>query len=271
MRRILAFWLILFPINLVVCPAIDYLLFNHVDIRYEALVLFFVIPLAQTVALAAGLGIVTWGSVILPLRTIGRSPAVGLFVLLDAVVLSVTLMPGMPESISLSLPDGFASWYMGIKALAGGMLVVAASLSGRWTDWNRRWLLLIGVLLCAHGLDYFTPWLALLSRPFIARWSLLYGWLLFYGPLFVLVVLLLARLEAIWHSHSRAAGFTVRYAAAFAVIGATMVSLNVYNRPFLLEPWASVAKGCAYLTLTALLAASLIVVVDRNRPLTAEV
>jgi hypothetical protein len=155
---------------------------------------------------------------------------------------------------------------MGGKAVAGGILVVWGSFYRKWTDWDRRWLMLIGVVLCAHGVDYFMPWLAALSRPFVANWAQLFGWLLFYGPLFVLVLLLLTRLETIWNRQSVEAGFTVRYAAAFAVLGATIVGLNVFNRPYLLEPWASVAKACAYLTLTAVVAGSLTAVAAMRRP-----
>ncbi len=266
MKRIIALWFILFVTNLLAPPAINYFIFFHVDVRYEAYVQLVVVPLAEVLVLAAALGLIT-RSVLIPLKAIGKPTATGLFLLVDGLVLLLTLMPGLPEWIRLDQPTGFADYYIGGKAVAGGILVVWGSFHRQWTDWDRRWLMLIGVVLCAHGIDYFMPWLAALSRPFVANWALLVGWLLFYGPLFGVVILLLARLETIWNRHSAEAGFMVRYAAMFAVVGATIVALNVFNRPYLLEPWASVAKACAYLTLTAVVAGSLTTAAAMWRPL----
>ncbi len=258
MKRIIALWFILFVTNLLARAAINYFVFNHVDIRYEAYVHLVVASLAQVVVLAAALGLITGRSLLIPLKAIGKPTVAGLFLLVDGLVLLLTLMPGLPEWIRLTQPDGFANYYIGGKAVAGGILMVWGSFHPQWTDWDRRWLMLIGVVLCAHGVDCFMPWLAPLSRPLLLHWALLLGWLLFYGPLFALVMVLLVRLETIWSRHSVEAGFTVRYAAAFAVVGATTVGLNVFNRPYLLEPWATFAKACAYLTLTAIVAGSIV-------------
>ncbi|MFB3903483.1 MAG: hypothetical protein ACE15E_08525 [Acidobacteriota bacterium] len=258
MKRMIVLWLILFVTNLLACPAINYFVFNHVDARYEAYVQFVVVSLGQMVVLAAALGLITWRSVLMPLKAIGKPNAAGLFLLADGLVLLLTLMPGLPGWINLSQSDGFANYYMGGKAVAGGILIVGGSFQRQWSDWDRRGLMLIGVILCAHGVDYFMPWLAALSQPFVARWALLMGWLLFYGPLFSIVLVTLAWLETIWARHSEEAEFMVRYAAGFAVVGATMLGLSVFNRPYLLEPWASAAKACAYLALTAVVAGSIV-------------
>jgi len=265
MKRIIALWFILFVANLVAYPAINYLVFNHVDARYEAYVQLVVVSLAEAVVLAAALGLITRRSVLLPLSVMGKPTAAGLFLWVDGLVLLLTLMPGLPEWIRLDQPNGFANYYLGAKALAGGVLVVRGSFNGQWTDWDRRWLMLIGVILAAFGFDYFMPWLAALSQPFVANWALLLGWLLFYGPLFALVLVLLARLETIWARHSAEAGFMVRYAAGSAIVGATIGALNVFNRPYLLEPWASVAKGCTYFTLSVVLAGSIVAGFSRIR------
>ncbi len=267
MKRIIALWFIFFVTNLLARPAINYFIFYHVDVRYEAYVQLVVVPLAEVLVMAAALGLITRRSVLIPLKAIGKPTAAGLFLLVDGLVLLLTLMPGLPEWIRLDQPTGFANYYIGGKAVAGGILVVWGSFHRGWTDWDRRWLMLIGVVLGAHGIDYFMPWLAALSRPFVAHWAQFYGWLFFYGPLFVLVLLLLTRLETIWNRQSAEAGFMVRYAAMFAVAGATIVALNVFNRPYLLEPWASVAKACAYLALTAVVAGSLAATVALWRPL----
>ncbi len=265
MKRIIALWFILFVTNLLARPAINYFIFNHVDARYEAYVHLVVAPLAEVLMLAVALGLITSRSVLIPLKAIGKPTAAGLFLLVDGLVLLLTLMPGLPVWIRLDQPGGFANYYMGGKAVAGGILVVWGSFSRQWTDWDRRWLMLIGVILCAHGIDYFMPWLVALSQPFVANWGQLVGWLLFYGPLFLLVLLLLTRLESIWARHSAESGFMVRYAAGFAVVGATIVGVNVFNRPYLLEPWDSVAKVCAYLALTAVVAGSIMAGFSRGR------
>ncbi len=270
MKRIIALWFIFFVTNLLARPAINYFVFNHVDVRYESYVQLVVVPLAEALVLAAALGLITRRSVLIPLKAIGKPTSAGLFLLVDGLVLLLTLMPGLPEWIGLDQPTGFANYYIGGKAVAGGILVVWGSFHRGWTDWDRRWLMLIGVVLCAHGIDYFMPWLAALSRPFVANWALLVGWLLFYGPLFGVVILLLTRLETIWNRHSAEAGFMVRYAALFAVVGATIVALNVFNRPYLQEPWASVAKACAYLAVTAVVAGSLTAAAAMWRPLANE-
>jgi len=258
MKRIIALWFILFLTNLLVRPAINYFIFNHLDARYEAYVHLVVAPLAEVVLLAAALGLITSRSVLTPLRTIGKPTPAGLFLVVDGLVLLLTLMPGLPQWMRLVQTNGLANFYIGSKAVAGGILVIWGSFYRRWTDWDRRWLMLIGVVLCAYGVDYLTPWLAALLRPFVANWGQLVGWLYFYGPLFVLVLLLLTRLETLWNRHSVEAGFMVGYAAGFAVVGATIVGLNAFNRPYLLEPWASVAKACSFLTLTAVVAGSIV-------------
>lgn len=258
MKRIIALWFILFVTNLLTPPVINYFIFDHVDIRYEAWVHIVVASLCQVVVLAAVLGMLTMRSVLVPFRLMGKPTAVGVFLWFDGLVLLLTLMPGLPESIRLDQAGGLASYYMGAKAVAGGILLVSSSFRGQWNDWDRRWLMMIGVVLCSYGVDYFMPWLAALSQPFIVHWAQLMGWLLFYGPLFLLVLLLLTRLETVWARHSPEAGFTVRYAMAFAVVGATIVSLNAFNRLYLEEPWASAAKACAYLALTSVVAGSIV-------------
>jgi hypothetical protein len=258
MKRIVALWFILFIANLLGRHAINYLIFNHVDARYEAYVQLVVLPVVEALVLAVVLGLITGRSLLVPLKTIGKPTAAGLFLLIDGLVLLLTLMPGLPEWIRLGQPNGFSNYFLGGKAVGGGILVIWGSFYRKWGDWDRRWLMLIGVVLCAHGIDYFMPWLAPLLRPFVTGWGQLFGWLYFYGPLFLFVMLLMARLETVWSKHSADASYMVRYAAMFAVAGAMIVTLNVFNRPYLLEPWAAVAKVCAYLTLTALVAGSIL-------------
>ncbi|RPI28969.1 MAG: hypothetical protein EHM61_03300 [Acidobacteria bacterium] len=269
MTRILALWSALFLINAVARPAINYLVFNHVDARHEALVQTVILPLAATVVLAAALGLITLRSLVLPLRAMRAHTLASLILMVDGLVLAVTIMPGTAEWLKLSQSNGFAGLYMGAKAIAAGAIIVWGSFSERWTDWRRRWLMLIGVLLCAYGLDYFIPWLGPLFGPLMANWNLLLGGLLVYGSLFLLVLLLFAALEAIWTRQSNEAGLAVRYAAAFAVLGATIICLGLFNRPVLDEPWASLVKACSYLALTGILAASMLAAISPSlRPRT---
>jgi hypothetical protein len=255
MKRILQIWAILFLANLAARPAISYLGFNHVDARYEAFVQLVVLPFAETLVLAAVIGAITRRSLLSPLRRLRKDVILSLFLILDAIILLIVLMPGLPEWMRLTEANGFAGLYSALKAICAGILVVAGSFRMTGAG-QRRWLMVFGVALAAYGVDHFAAWLAPLSAALFSSWPPLFQWLFFYGSLFALTIALAAKVESIWAADSPDAGFALRYAALLVALATIVVALSYFNRSFVPPPWNVIVKVLSFLTMTAIVAAS---------------
>jgi len=259
MNRILRIWVLLFIANLAARPAISYLGFYHVDVRYEAFVQLVVLPIVQTLVLAAFVGAITWRSLFSPLARLRQDPVLSLFVIVDGILLLISLMPGLPDWMRLTAPQGLGGFYGALKAIAAGALAVAACFRIEKAS-QRRWLMVFGVSLCAYGLDYFIGWLSPLSALFFPGWPVLFQWMFFYGPIFAIAMVLAGQVESIWAARCPDAGFILRYAAALASLATVVVALAYFNRSFIPYPWDTVVKILSFLSLTALVLAPLLAV-----------
>lgn len=256
MKELIKVYLLLFVVHLAARFAVSFLIFRHVDLRFEIFAQIMIVPVCQAVLLAWLLGDISasrWiGSWASALR---RRPSVAAFLLVDFALLGAGWWWSGPGWFDLTQAGSIAGRYTGVKVLAASLLVIQAGIAGNWSRGERAAVVLFGMGLGAYGTDYFSSWLEPLPGLLLPAWPALRSKFLVYGALFVTTILLLLKIETIWKRRSAHAGSILSSATAMALLGALVVVVHSFNRQFLLPPWSGVASTCAFLAISAILAA----------------
>lgn len=242
MRRFLALYLLLAPVYFLARVSVSALLFQRVDLRFTAFFELLLVPALQALVL-------TW--LASGRRLSGREalraarenrffwPLVALNV---AVLVVGTVLPGMAD-----LPRRVA----GIEALAAALLLVLFWRAGSAVERVLVWLVSAG--LAAYGFDAFFPWIRRLPELLLPQRPQALRWLIVYGGLFILAIGGLTALGARLERRSLPAAVLLDLSVGFALVSAAVVVLNIFLRPVVLEPWASVTRACSFLSVAALL------------------
>jgi len=120
------------------------------------------------------------------------------------------------------------------------------------------WILGFAAMLLGLSAEPFVPWLGRIPEigfirdigPKVIRWSIVYGGLL------VIAGIALFRSQSVLRERSALAAFFLDLAVAFTFTVALIYPMNLYLRPFLMEPWGTVVRVLVSLIATAVLAAS---------------
>jgi len=265
MRRFLLLWICLAPPLVVTTFAISIISFRHLDLRYVAFVQLLVIPTCQAAVVTwvggqCGLSRLAWA-----VRETIRHRLIALFVVLDVGFLCLgVVMRGHPifgVAGQSSVHPGWAA----VKALiAGAALLGAALLWSRDSRKHRVWVLGLAGFVVAVASNAFFPWLDDLPELIHGVGPLVIRWLVVYGGLSTLGLIVLFQVSAKVRERSPLAAFYFDLAGAciFAVV--LVFALNIFLRPFLVEPWASIVRVLASIGASAFLIGSSLVFAHRG-------
>ncbi len=263
MRRVVGLYLLLFPAALAGSAGLSFLLFRHVDLRFEAFAAVVAVPAFQALVVAA-LSRRPGSTPLAALAARALSDrAVAPLLAADALLLALFVLRASDPAWGLADGPVPAAWGAAKGLAAAGLLLLLAALRPGKAA-GRLCLAVTGIGLAAYALDTFRPWLFRLPERVLPGRSLLYRWLASYGALWVVAVAGLLLAAALLWRRREEAGFLADLAAGATLLSGLLVVLNVFLHPFLVEPWQSLVKALGSLTMTLLLASALLAL--RARP-----
>jgi hypothetical protein len=152
----------------------------------------------------------------------------------------------------LSGSGSIPSNYTGLKGLAAALMVTQLALKGSWKISQRAWLILFAFGVAAFGLNFFLAWPARISQGMLTELPLLLRWIVLFVPLLIASIWVLLKVELIWRGFSEAAGMLINVAVTFALLEVIVVASSIFNRPYLLAPWSTLAQTLGYLFMTSI-------------------
>jgi hypothetical protein len=133
-----------------------------------------------------------------------------------------------------------------VKSIAAGLagfLAFEKTASAR----ERWWFLALSAGLAGYGIDAATGWLLRTPEALFPRAPHAVGWILAVVPLFLGTVSVLLATSKIAKERRNPSWVLFEAAAALVVFSSVVVLLNLYLRPYLVEPWRLVVSAAAYL------------------------
>lgn len=256
MRRFLQLWICLAPPLVVTTLAVSVIGFRHLDLRFVTFVHALLIPTFQAAVVTWvegrwGLSRLVWAA----RETVNRRLIAGL-VVLDASFLCLGV--AMREHTVLGV-IGNSSLHLrwaAVKTLLAGALLVATAVSWRQGGSARIWVVSLAGLAIAVASGAFVPWLKDLPELIQGAGPVVVRWILVYGGLSVLALMVLSHVAARVHRGSPLAAFYVDVVSACAFLVTVICAVNIFLRPFLAQPWIGVVTVLASTGATALLVAS---------------
>lgn len=261
MRRFLLVWLCLAMPLVVVTAVIAVVVFRHVDLRYVTLMQMLFIPVFQAVVVTWvrrqwGMSHLSWA-----VREILRHRVIAVFILLDAAFILLGLVMNQVPAVAFGGEGSLQPLWAAAKALLAGVLLIVAAyrVSVRWR--HKVWMLGLAAILLGLSMEPVLPWLGRLPEigfihdvgPKVIRWSIVYGGLL------VIALVVLFKIQSVLRERFALAGFFLDLVVVFTFAMALIYPMNLYLRPFLLDPWGAVVGVLVSLSATAVLAGSFLV------------
>jgi hypothetical protein len=262
MSRLLALWLTLLAAFWLTRAAASAVIFGNADRTYEGMLQLVTVPALQALLVAWATRRPGPFAHAVPVRAALRQPDLRTILLLDAAVIAAGWIVGTLGGIGwFSLDQGrnLPSTWVAIKAGAAGVVLgldTRGSSPERGED--RRWLLGLAAGLIALALMVLFDVLRALPALLFPTRPPLLRWLLIHGVLTVAGTALLLRVQRIFRRGRAAAALALDWTLGFGLIAALISALHLFQRPFLVEPWGSLAATCNSLAVTALLAAALL-------------
>jgi hypothetical protein len=258
MARLLALWLTLLAAFWLTRALTSAVIFGNADRSYEGLFLLVTVPALQALLVAWATRRPGPFAHVLPVRTALRQPDLRAILLLDAAVLVLGWFLGTLGEVGwFSLTQGrnlLSTWI----ALKAGAAAVVLFLDSRGRSPERRWLLSLAAGLLALALmilfDVLRPLPALLlpDQPRLLSWLLVHGLLAAAGAGLVL------RIQRLFRRRHATAALALDWALGLGLLAALIAALHLSQRPFLTEPWGSLAATCNSLAVTGMLASALL-------------
>jgi len=257
MKRLLALWLALIASFWVARMVISVSLFSNVDLTIRSFMELVIVPGVQA-------AVVAWAT-----RSRGGSPlfgpwrqaltrpvlrfalAVDLLLLLGAAIAS--RFAGGGTVFGFASLDGLPRLALSAKLLIAAILLVAASRSlSKPGAFAAR---LLAVFLATFATAVPTGWLAHAPEWLFPGQPLLGRWLRLALPLLLVLVLLQLGAQTAIGRVSSSAARAIDWALAACMLGIAILVGGFFLRPYLREPWSSMAWGAASVMSTALLVA----------------
>ncbi len=264
MGRYLLVWVCLAIPLVVTTLTISTLCFHHLDVRYVTFVQLLLIPVFQA-------AVVTWVSGQWDLsRWVSASREamshrlIAPFVVLDVAFLSLGVAVRGYPIVGIAGEGSLHPKWAAVKALIAGAVLLGSAFRAEDGKKSRPWVVgLAGLVLAVSSAGFF-PWLNHLPILIPGRGHMIIRWLVVYGGFSALGLFVLCRVSAKVRTHSPLAAFSLDLAGACFFAVAFVCSLNIFIRPFLLEPWLSIARGIVSIGATALLVGSSLLFVHRD-------
>jgi hypothetical protein len=257
-RPVLGFvldWLHLTVPLALLTPLTSWLLFHHVDLRYEAFHLLLVVPTCQ--ALIVGWVVRDWqlSALVAVIREVGRQPLAVALLIADMLILIAGWTLHSRAIVGLAGEPSLHPGWIGVKSLGAAVLLVVWSGSAVGYRAVAAALALLAAVLGSHAL---VPWLdnltALVPQIQLLRWLAVYGILYLVATCAVLVAAHVLR------ESRRAAATLLDGAAAIGLFVALVTALSLFNRPYLIEPWRSLVISALSIASAWTLAATILLV-----------
>jgi len=242
LRTYLKLWLILFPVNLVLRPLLDYAVYHRIDLTDINFFQLITVPALQS-------GLLWWIS--RPrISTQPKGQLLSLFfkdqilglVLLCDIGMMVAGWIGNDPASPLDQAWRVPAIYVGLKAISAGLLLLSLLMFRRFRmhDMLSSVVFVMGLLL--FGIDCFGSHLTRGLERLFANVPLLPFRVVFYGGFLAVSLYLLLKLEKAWKEHSPAAAWLMEIACGSLFAYGAISLLNFYNRPVVQQPWLSVIK-----------------------------
>jgi len=264
MGRFLLVWMCLAIPLVVTTLTISTLGFRHLDVRYVTFVQLLVIPVFQAVVVtwvSGQWGLSRWVSAA---REAMSHRWIALFVVLDVAFLSLGVAAHGYPIVGIAGEGGLHPKWAAVKALIAGAVLLGSAFRAEDSHKSRPWVVgLAGMVLAVSSAGFF-PWLTHLPNLIPGRGHMIIKWLIVYGGLSTLGLFALCRVSAKACTHSPLAAFFFDLAGACLFAVALVCALNIFLRPFLVEPWLSIAWGFVSIGTTALLVGSSLLFVHRD-------
>ena len=265
MSRLLALWLTLLAAFWLTRAGASAVIFGNADRGYEGIFQLVTVPALQALLVAWATRRPGPFAPAVPVRAALRQPDLRIILLLDAAVLLLGWLLGTLAGFgwfSLSQGRNLPSIWTALKAGAAGVVLFSQTRSSARAE-EARWLLGFAFGLFALALAVLfdllrpLPELLLPGQPRVLRWILIDGLLLAAG------VGLVLRVQRFYRQGRGAAALALDWAIGLGLLAGLIAALHLVRRPFLTEPWGSLAA-----TLNSLVATSLLVAVllARNIP-----
>ena len=252
MKQLIKIWLVLFLSHLFARVTFTYLGFRRIDLRFEVFVQLILVPVFQALVLWWIVYQINPKSVLVALRgAIKERPFLGTLLLIDCLLIAAGWSMRNRRWADLTREESVASYYTGLKGLAAGTLTIFSGWTRQWSTGERLWLFIFGIGLSAYGSDYFLGWLQPIPDLLYPEWPLLFRWVFVYGLLFLVSIAMLLKIETIWSRRFPTPALILSCATAFALLAATVVVINTFNKPYLSPPWSVFIKTCAFLSMSA--------------------
>ena len=182
-----------------------------------------------------------------------------LFLVLDLSVLSLGVAARRFPIVGIAGESSLHPKWAAIKALIAGTLLLVAAFRLMYRRECRLWILGLAGLVVAVATDFFLPWLDDLPELIHGVGPLVIRWLIVYGGLSTLGLIALLQVSAKVRKRSPLAAFYFDLAGAWFFAVVLVYALNIYLRPFLVEPWASLVRVFASIGATAFFVGSSLV------------
>ncbi len=247
MKRFLLFWAVLGAACLVGRFGTSALAFRHLDLTLGAVAQTLLVPCLQ----AALLVLVARRTGAFPVRKALRELASRRLLLAllsaDLVVVALACTLRSRPLLDFAGPWSVPALLVVLKSAAAAGLGGTAAFDRTATARERWRLLVLSAGMAVYGVDAATGWLHRVPEILFPRSSLVVGWIVTVVPLFLGALLVILAAAGVARERRDPSWFLFDAAAGLVAFCGVVVLLNVYLRPYLVEPWRLAVSVAAYL------------------------
>ncbi len=248
-------WVILATSYLVAGGLLAVVVQHTIDLRFEILTQYAVIPFLQAMVLAWLAGAVSLRLTIRELGNAVRNPLVAGLWCVTAILLVCYWLPSVTTDLTRLLLQ-----LAGIQVLAAAILLVSGSRAGGGSAiWKVAPFALLLTLLASNAA---VPWIGDLPRSLPSSWPLLARQALLLWVLLLVSLALAAAAGSAVGKSNRSSDFFLSAVHPLAIAAALAVSLNWSFYSYPMEPWIHVFVTCVHIGATATLTAALVLRLD---------
>jgi hypothetical protein len=253
---LIGLWIVLFVTVAAVTVLMSVFVFRHIDLRYEMFAGLLIVPGVQALVLHLAARRPDAVAIREAAVSAWRHPLVRPVIVLDCLLLGLGWLAWRHPSLGLAGSISVQPAWMGTKAVAASAFFVPV-LVRRAPWWERGVLGTFAAGLCGIGLAAFWPWLQALPEVLFpaatSRLTVGLRLLLAYGGLFVTAVVLLLGTAPVLRRRWPPLALCCDAALALVLLVGVIVVVHFYLRPWVEEPWRSVAMTSGSLASTLLL------------------
>ncbi len=260
MGRVLRYWIVLTPLAFVTTYTIAILVFRRLDLTFVQFVTLLTVPLMQSVVMAWR-EVPAADAVAALVWSVARRPFAQPVLILDALVLGAGVIGWDQHATGFGAAANVQiTWTLVIAAAAVAFGSAAILRHPMRTRARMTWQISVPVLLTL-ALEPSTSWLAAAFahvHQMIGPRAEVVQRLAFYGPSWLILVVLVLMAARTLSSRSRECGQLLQGVVAAAVALAVTVALANFNLSMLTQPWLGLATLWASCAASSVLLAAIV-------------